>query len=341
MKILVTGVRGFVGSVLEQLAVDAGWAVSGVDLDLYRDSTFATEDLHSPDHRTGTGSDFQEIQVEDLVGYDAVVHLAAISSDAACDLSSIHAASLNGAAAVKFARTAKKAGVARFVFASSCSVYGSAPFRISTERSRCTPIGTYAKSKLAAERGIRAEASSTFSPTVLRFATLYGLSPNLRSDLVVNTMVAAAQMHGEITLHGSGTQCRPLLHVRDAVSAILDVLKSSEDEMRGQVFNVTDESTGYSIAEIAEMVRQRVPGSRVVHHRAATDRRHYRVDGTRLQLFCRPPSVHLEDGLAEVADALRNMEWQRRASAPESNRARCLAQLLERGELHDDLRWRK
>jgi nucleoside-diphosphate-sugar epimerase len=341
MRILVTGSRGFLGTVLQQQAIDGGWAVSGLDLDLYRDSNSANADSHSGDHSDGARSDFQEIRAADLAGYDAVVHLAAISSDAACDLRADHANRLNGAAAVEFAKLAKKAGVPRFVFASSCSVYGSAPNRVSTERSRCAPISTYAHSKLAAESGIRAEASSTFSPTVLRFATLYGLSPNLRSDLVVNTMVASAQMHGEINLHGSGQQSRPLLHVRDAASTILDVLKSSEDEMRGQVFNVTDESTGYSIAEIAEVVRRRVPGSRIVHHPAASDRRHYRVDGTRLRRFCRRPSIRLEDGLAEVADGMQNTDWQRRASAPESNRARRLLHLLERGELNDDLRWRK
>jgi nucleoside-diphosphate-sugar epimerase len=343
VRILVTGVRGFVGAVLEQQAVDAGWAVDGVDLDLYQESSSA--DAVPISAGTGSGpamlSDFRELRADDMADFDAVVHLAAISSDAACDLRADQADRLNGAAAVDLARLAKKAGVARFVFASSCSVYGSAPNRVSTERSRCTPISTYARSKLNAEAGIRAEASSTFSPTILRFATLYGLSPNLRSDLVVNTMVASAQMQGEINVHGSGEQSRPLLHVRDAVSTILDVLKSGEDDMRGQVFNVTDESTGYSIAEIAEMVRRRVPGSRVVHHPAATDRRHYRVDGTRLHRYCRRPSIRLEDGLAEVADGMRSPDWQRRASALVSNRARGLRDLLERGDFGDDLRRRK
>ncbi|BBZ27090.1 NAD-dependent dehydratase [Mycolicibacterium madagascariense] len=340
MRILVTGVRGFVGTVLEQQAVDAGWAVDGVDLDLYQETSADVVPVAAGDGSTAL-SDFRELRVEDLAGFDAVVHLAAISSDAACDLRADQSDRLNGSAAIDLARLTKKAGVSRFVFASSCSVYGSAPNRVSDETSQCTPISTYARSKLSAEAGIQAEASSTFAPTILRFATLYGLSPNLRSDLVVNTMVASAQMTGEINLHGSGEQSRPLLHVRDAASTILDVLKSGEDDMRGQVFNVTDESTGYSIAQIAEMVRRRVPGSRVVHHPAATDRRHYRVDGTRLHRFCRRPSIRLEDGVAEVADGLRSPHWQQRASALESNRARGLRHLLERGEFGDDLRRRR
>jgi nucleoside-diphosphate-sugar epimerase len=333
MTILVTGVRGFLGAVLEQQAVDAGWAVDGIDLDLYQ----AVQSNGTP----GPRAEFQELTEEHLAGYDAVVHLAAISSDAACDLRADSAVRANGAAAVEFARRAKRAGVRRFVFASSCSVYGSAPARISNEGSRCSPISAYARSKLAAEIGIRAEASSAFSPTVLRFATLYGLSPNLRSDLVVNTMVAAAHMNGEINLHGTGEQSRPLLHVRDAASTILDVLKSSEDEMRGQVFNVTDDSTGYSIAEIAELVRRRVPGSHVKRHPAATDRRHYRVDGTRIRRFCQRRAVQLEEGLAEVSDNMRSADWQRKAAAPQSNRAGRLRHLLEQGELNDDLRWRR
>ena len=340
MRIMITGVRGFFGAVLERQALDAGWTVSGVDLDLYRNSPPSDEKSPSVHRPPGMRSGFEELRIEDLMGFDAVVHLAGISSDAACDLRADGAHRLNGEAAIEFARLAKRAGVGRFVFASSCSVYGAARDRISTERSPCRPVSIYAHSKLAAEAGMNAEASSTFSPTALRFATLYGLSPNLRSDLVVNTMVASAQMSGQIMLHGSGRQSRPLLHLRDAAATILDVLKSSEDEMRGQVFNVTDESTGYSIAEIADVVKRQVPGSHIVRQPAATDRRHYRVDGTRLRQFCRPPTVRLEDGVAEVAAGLRSTDWQRRAAAPESNRARWLRQLLERGELDDDLRWR-
>jgi nucleoside-diphosphate-sugar epimerase len=154
-------------------------------------------------------------------------------------------------------------------------------------------------------------------------------------------MVAAAHMNGEINLHGTGEQSRPLLHVRDAASTILDVLKSSEDEVRGQVFNVTDDSTGYSIAEIAELVRRRVPGSHVKRHPAATDRRHYRVDGTRIRRFCQRRAVQLEEGLAEISDNMRSADWQRKAAAPQSNRAGQLRHLLEQGELNDDLRWRR
>jgi nucleoside-diphosphate-sugar epimerase len=334
MKILITGIHGFLGAHLEPQALHAGWAVSGIDMDLYRDS-------HSPNHVAGVRSDFQELQVHDLGGFDAIVHLAAISSDAACDLRPDAAARMNGAAAVRLARLAKDAGARRFVFASSCSVYGSAKNRISTERSRCAPISAYARSKLEAEDGILRQASSTFAPTVLRFATLYGLSPSLRTDLVVNSMVASASIFGEIALHGTGHQSRPLIHVRDAASAVLDVLGASDEEVRGKVFNVTDESTGYSVAQIAMLVRQMVSGSRIVRHPAATDRRHYLVDGTRLNSFRRRPLVRLHDGIAEVAEGFLSADWQRCASAQESNRARRLRHLLDRGELTDDLRWRK
>lgn len=334
MKILITGIHGFLGAHLERQARDAGWAVCGLDMDLYRDS-------HSPNHAASTRSDFQELQVDDLEGFDAIVHLAAISSDAACDLRPDAAARMNGAAAVRLARLANDAGARRFVFASSCSVYGSAKNRVSTERSRCAPISAYAKSKREAEKGILTQASSTFAPTILRFATLYGLSPNLRTDLVVNSMVASASMLGEIPLHGTGHQSRPLIHVRDAASTVIDVLGASDEQVRGQVFNVTDGSTGYSVAQIAALVRRTVSGSRIVRHPAATDRRHYLVDGTRLHSFRRRPSVRLDDGIAEVAEGLRSADWQRCASAQGSNRARRLRQLLDRGELTDDLRWRK
>lgn len=334
MKILVTGIRGFLGAVLERQALHAGWSVSGFDLDLYSDSS-------SQVHAAGARFDFQELQVEDLEGFDAVVHLAAISSDAACDLRADAATRVNTAAAVELARLAKVAGVRRFVLASSCSVYGSASNRISTETSRCAPISTYAKSKLRAEHGVLAECTTSFAPTVLRFATLYGLSPSLRTDLVVNSMVASANISGEIALHGSGQQARPLVEVQDAAATVLDMLRAPGDDVRGRIFNVTDTVTGYSVKEIAELVRKRVPGSRIVHYPAATDRRHYRVDGTRVRRVCRRPPRHLSEGLREVTDGLRHTDWQRCASAKQSNRAQRLLQLLEGGELSDDLRWRK
>jgi nucleoside-diphosphate-sugar epimerase len=332
MRILVTGIRGFLGAVLERQAVDRGWVVSGLDMDLYRDST-------SEPQIARARADFQQLQTADLQGYQAVVHLAAISSDAACDLRKDAAARINGTAAAELARLAKDAGVPRFVFASTCSVYGSAPDRISTERSRCAPISTYAKSKLDAEKGILAQACATFSPVVLRFATLYGLSPNLRTDLVVNSMVTSAWMSGEIGLNGSGEQSRPLVEVHDAASTVLDVLKAGDEEIRGQIFNVTDGSTGYSIADIAELVKKQVPSSRIVQHPAATDRRHYRADGSRLHDLCGRRSRSLEDGIAEVSEGLRHADWQRCATAHGSNRARRLSHLLDRGELTDDLRW--
>jgi nucleoside-diphosphate-sugar epimerase len=329
VRILVTGARGFLGSVLVKQAHEAGWAVSSLDMDLYMRS--------GP---TPSRSDFQDLQADELQGYDAIVHLAGISSDAACDLRSDAAARVNGSAAAELAQRAKEAGVPRFIFASSCSVYGAAPNRISNEKSECTPISSYALAKQRAESGILAGTSTTFAPTVLRFATLYGLSPSLRIDLVVNAMVSSAWRSGEIALNGTGEQSRPLVHVQDAASTVLDLLKAGEDEVRGQIFNVTDQSTGYSVAHIAEVVRKAVPGSRIVQNPGGKDLRHYLADGTRLHRLCARQPRLLDAGVAEVAAGFRCMDWQRRAAAPESNRAERLRHLLERGKLTDDLRWR-
>ncbi len=329
MRILVTGARGYLGTVLVQQAQDAGWTVSGVDIDLY--------DGSQPKQ---SRADFEDLRISDLQGHDAIVHLAGISSDSACDLRSPAAARVNGSSAVELAQRAKEAGVPRFIFASTCSVYGSAPDRISVEESECMPISSYAHAKHLAERGILAETSTTFAPTILRFATLYGLSPNLRSDLVVNAMVSSAYRTGEIALNGTGEQARPLVHVEDAASTVLDLLKAGEDEVRGQIFNVTDQSTGYSVAEIAEVVRKAVPGSRIMRHPAGTDRRHYLADGTRLHRLCARRPRLLEAGVAQVAMGFRSMDWQRRAAAPESNRTARLRYLLDQGELTDELRWR-
>ncbi len=328
VRILVTGARGFLGSVLVKQAHEAGWAVSSLDMDLY-----------VPSGPTPSRSDFRDLQADELQGYDAIVHLAAISSDAACDLCSDAAASVNGSAAAELAQRAKEAGVPRFIFASSCSVYGAAPNGISNEKSECTPISSYAVAKQCAESAILAETSATFAPTVLRFATLYGLSPSLRIDLVVNAMVSSAWRSGEIALNGTGEQSRPLVHVQDAASTVLDLLKAGEDEVRGRIFNVTDQSTGYSVAHIAEVVRKAVPESRIVQHPGGEDRRHYLADGTRLHRLCARQPRLLDAGVAELAAGFRRIDWQRRAAAPESNRAERLRHLLDRGKLADDLRW--
>jgi len=328
VKILVTGARGFFGSVLVTQAEEAGWTVSGVDIDLYTNS--------GP---TCSRVDFQDLQVDELRGYEAVVHLAGISSDEACDLRSDAAANVNGSAAVELARRAKQAGVSRFIFASSCSVYGAAPNRISNEASECKPISSYALAKQRAEVGILAETNTTFAPTALRFATLYGLSPNLRIDLVVNAMVASACRVGEIALNGTGEQSRPLVHVQDAASTVLDVLKAGEDEVRGQIFNVTDQSTGYSVAHIAEVVKKAVPGSRIVQHPEGRDRRHYLADGSRLHRLCARQPRSLDAGVTEVAEGFQHVTWQQRAAAPEGKRAQHLRQLLDQGIITDNLRW--
>ena len=302
MRILVTGVR--VELLLEQQAVDAGWAVDGVDLDLYQETSADVVPV-----AVGDGSpalaDFRELRVEDLAGFDAVVHLAAISSDAACDLARrpVRPAQRLRRRRPRPARQEGRRGRLR-----SCSppaAASTAPHRTALDRAvaaarRSPPM----RARSSRRGGHPSRGLLDVPPTILRFATLYGLSPNLRSDLVVNTMVASAGDDRQINLHGSGEQSRPLLHVQRRRLTILDA-EVRRGRMRGQVFNVTDESTGYSIARSPTWYGDGYPEAASCTIPRATDRRHYRSRtapaGTE---YWRRPSIRLEDGLAEVADGL-------------------------------------
>jgi nucleoside-diphosphate-sugar epimerase len=276
MRVLVTGHHGYIGSVLAPALRDAGQDVVGLDTFYYRGCDFGDGAEFEP----ALARDLRDVQPGDLEGFDAVVHLAALSNDPLGDFNPNWTYSINRDGTVELARVAKEAGVRRFVFASSCSMYGAAEGDAAlTEEAPLRPLTPYAESKVAAEHALAELAGDGFSPVSMRNATVYGLSPRLRLDIVLNNLVAWAHTTGAIQLQSDGSSWRPLVHVRDVARASLALLEAPDDLVSGEAFNIGSAEQNYRIRDLAEIVHDRLPECEVTFAEGASpDPRSYRVD---------------------------------------------------------------
>ncbi len=280
MKVLLTGHRGYIGSVLTPMLLDRGHDVIGLDSDLFSACTFTgtLSDIPSLDIDVRDVT-FETLGAEQMAGLDAVIHLAGLSNDPLGDYRPELTDEINCRASINLARTAKSAGIARFLFASSCSNYGAAGDAFLSEASSFNPVTPYGQSKVDVELAVAPLADETFSPTFLRASTAYGLSPRIRFDLVVNNLTAWAFTTGEVHLKSDGKAWRPIVHVEDIARAYVAVLEADRRDVHNQAFNVGQTTENYQIREIAEFVRSVVPGSRVGFAKdASADKRNYRVD---------------------------------------------------------------
>ena len=341
MKILITGSRGYIGTVMAPMMVAAGHEVAGVDADFYRRSTFGdwSESIAT------TVKDVREIEARDLAGLDAVVHLAALSNDPLGDLDPRLTYELNHLASVRLAALAKEAGVRRFVLASSCSNYGAAGDAPMNEDSELNPVTAYGESKVLAERDISRLADHSFTPTFLRCATAYGVSPRLRFDIVLNNLVAWAFTSGKVMLKSDGTPWRPIVHIEDISRAFLAVLSAPPEVVRAQAFNIGRDDQNYRIREIAEIVKETVPGCEVAFAEGAgPDKRNYRADFSKIArvLPSFQPQWDARKGARQLYEAYKAIGLKLTDfEGPRYRRIDQIKGLIASGDLGTDLRWRR
>ena len=339
----MTGVEGYIGCLLAPILLRRGYEVVGLDTGFYRDGWLYSDRNLFPVFPTLINKDLRHATEEDLSGAEAVVHLAELSNDPLGENSPDITKEINHGGSLRLAKLAKGLGIERFVYTSSCSVYGISDADRVTEESPVNPQTTYAECKVAVETDLGAMASDDFSPTFLRNATAYGASPRMRFDIVLNNLAGLAWTTGKIAMTSDGTPWRPLVHVLDICHAILAALEAPRERIHNQVFNVGDTKANYQIREIAEIVGDVFPDCEVTMGPSGGDDRSYRVsfDKIRDQLPEFRCAWDARRGAEQLYEAFKRIDMTgERFQAPPFTRLQQLRYLLGTGQIDESFFWK-
>ncbi|MFI7502448.1 NAD-dependent epimerase/dehydratase family protein [Streptomyces sp. NPDC049687] len=344
MRVLLTGHQGYLGTVMAPVLAAAGHEVVGLDAGLFADCVLGPTPADPPGHRV----DLRDVTAEHVAGVDAVIHLAALSNDPLGSLAPELTYDINHHASVRLARLARDAGVRRFLYASTCSVYGAAGdpdlSNLVGEDAPLRPVTPYAESKVRVEDDLHELADGDFTPVFMRNATAFGYSPRLRADIVLNNLVGHALLSGEVLVLSDGTPWRPLVHAADIARAFTAALTAPREAVHDRAFNIGSETNNVTVAEIAGQVAEAVSGAKVViTGENGADPRSYRVDFSRFRAAV--PGFDCEwtvkQGALELADTYREHGLTREAFDQRFTRLAVLRAASEAGTVDDTLRWRR
>ncbi|HUJ09602.1 MAG TPA: SDR family oxidoreductase [Verrucomicrobiae bacterium] len=341
MRVLVTGHKGYIGTVMVPMLLDAGHEVVGMDSDLFEACTFGKNGIRKiRDMR----KDIRDATSDDLRGFDAIIHLAGLCNDPLGDLNPELTYDINYRASVRLAQLAKEVGVSRFIFSSSCSNYGAGGEDMLTEESPFNPVTPYGKSKVMVEQDVSKLADDDFTPTFLRNATAFGVSPRLRFDLVLNNLAAWALTTGRIYMKSDGTPWRPIVHIADISRAFIAVLAAPRELVHNQAYNVGRNEDNYRVRELADIVKETIPDCRIdFADGAGPDKRCYRVDCSKIlrmlpefkpQWSARSGARELHAAYQQVGLTVKEFEGER------YKRLAQIQKLLREGRLDASLRWK-
>jgi nucleoside-diphosphate-sugar epimerase len=339
MRVLITGHLGYIGTVLAPMVVARGHEVVGLDSDLFEECTYGPAPTSFPTIK----KDLRDIGVRDVSGFDAVLHLAGLSNDPLGNINPDLTYEINHRASVRLAELAKTAGVPRFLFSSSCSTYGSAGDKILDETAEFNPVTAYGRSKVLVEQDVAKLADDKFSPTFLRNATAYGASPRLRFDLVLNNLVAWAMTTGRVHIKSDGTPWRPIVHIEDISRAFIAMMEAPREKVHNVAFNVGRSEENYQIRDLAEIVKNTVPGCAIEYATdAGPDTRCYRVNFSKIYaaLPSFQPQWTAQLGAKQLYDTYRKVGLKLEDfEGPRYKRIDHIKRLMASGRLDPSLRF--